>query len=186
MLTTNDSSSGTSLAVPGYDKFGRKLGSWPAINYDVGTRQFVNALQFQSGYQIQSSNINVNNFKNNGFIDLSEGAFAVGTIAAGTRSVFTTTLTPNAPVPIEYLNFAIPIMSLFVGGTDNYASQLWPGPASGVDVTSIPIMSGFDRASPYTGTNTTFRVTVQNNTGAPLVFCGTAQWKYTDHGVVNP
>lgn len=143
-------------------------------------------INFDTEYEVQTRAINTSNFGNNGFIDFSAGAEGTSSIAAGTRAVLTTTLTPDPKIPDIYTNFAIPFISIYEGANGSDATtQFYPGQGSGIAANKLIIMSGYDKAA-INSNNSVFRVTMYNNIGTTINIFFTVQWKYTDHGKLNP
>ena len=176
----SDSGNGTVTGIPGYDMYGRKLTSHPAMT--AGTKQFVNALQFQSGYTVQSKVMSMSALINPTFAAISLPATATGAILGTNRVFVNAILAPNfKPTSADYRNFAIPYMTMYEGTSAVGSMIIYPTEGDGIAVGRWQITGGLNSAyGSYTGTNSTASYTVFNGGIGTNIYVDVI-WKFTVH-----
>ena len=134
----------------------------------------IRGVDFDTGYDVQTKKIRISQL-----VGISAIATASGSFNTAASVTVTTTLTPNAQDAQP--NFAIPFLAIYTGTAAVAANQLYPKFGSGIANAKYSIHSGFDYRT-WNGTNTVFKVNIENNSGTTTSIYVDTRWKPLDYG----
>jgi hypothetical protein len=139
-------------------------------------KNFVNGVQFESQYEVQTRRVQASQIYIRNFVQLSSSASATGTIGNGTTLTLTSTLSPQTPHQFDP-NFAVPFVALYQGTVAIGSAQLYPKIGSGITPGAYTIQGGLDYHT-YDGTNSVWGGAITDNSAGNQTILFVTQWKW--------
>lgn len=130
--------------------------------------------QFDYNYVIQARNIRVSNLIQK-TSDIGTATF-IGAVNGTSVTVDTTFSDGKSTNPYQKYTFGIPYLAVYTGTSAVAGNQIYPSFGANIANSKYVIHSGFDYTT-WNGTNSTFAVNIENNSGTTTNFFAVAQWK---------
>lgn len=146
-----------------------------SVNNLLNSNQRVIGVNFDANYEVQTKRVRISNFIYN-----AGTASAVGGIPDASSVTISIGLSPNMSTPNQK-NFGVPYAAIYIGTSANAGSQVYPRYGTGIANNKFNIHSGFDYHN-WNGTNSVFRINMENNSGGSVNIFAVANWKVIGYG----
>lgn len=129
---------------------------------------------FDHNYTVQTKNIRISSLVQTS-TDIGTAAF-VGMVSGTSVTVDTTFSDGTVTNSLQRPTFGVPYMAVYTGNSAIAGNQIYPSFGANIANGLYSIHSGFDFTT-WNGTNSTFAVNIENNSGTTTNIFAVAQWK---------